>query len=168
MTEIDKFINNWIKESIQYYKELQKAFLKIQVKHGKIRYPDATKKSVPYIKLAATSKAHLDEVNKFLLDHFGKNYNTQRTFKAKFADKDYEKWITAIVKKDAAERKKALLAKITKITGDIIESHVTMAGNGDLNGYFVGTKGKASITTISAGGYNVQRYHYRVLVKRVK
>lgn len=43
-------------------------------------------------------------------------------------------------------------------------SNVRYNGNA-LNGFIVGEYGKCEVETITAGGYNIQRLHYRVLVK---
>ena len=40
----------------------------------------------------------------------------------------------------------------------------TIGMNGEFNGIVIGERGTASIRTILAGGYNIQRLHYRVLV----
>lgn len=52
--------------------------------------------------------------------------------------------------------------------GEITDTTELSVGlKGDLNGFVVGTKGKAEVETISACG-EVQRFHYRTLYKMVK
>lgn len=63
-----------------------------------------------------------------------------------------------------------LVKRITSITGDIVDAKGLYIGNknGEINGIVVGEKAKAKVETISAGGYAVQCFHYRVLVHEVR
>lgn len=73
-----------------------------------------------------------------------------------------------------AERRKMdlielLVARVKEITGEITDAaglHIGM--NGEINGLVIGEQGKANVNTIGAGGYNIQCFHFRVLVKAVK
>ena len=61
-----------------------------------------------------------------------------------------------------------LYNKVKAITGDVTDwSHIRYSGKA-LNGLVIGKDGKAAVETIVAGGYNIQRIHYRVLVKKLK
>lgn len=72
---------------------------------------------------------------------------------------------------DREERNKILdlIERVTKVTGVITDASMLHIGdkNGELNGYIIGELGKAYIETIGAGGYNIQCFHYRVLVKKI-
>lgn len=63
-----------------------------------------------------------------------------------------------------------LITRVTKVVGTIIDASGLSIGrqNGELNGIVVGTEGKCHVETIGAGGYNIQIYHYRVLVKPIR
>lgn len=73
---------------------------------------------------------------------------------------------------DEEEKHKVLdlIRRVTKVTGTITDASNLRIGeqSGELNGLVIGTDGKAYVETIGAGGYNIQRFHYRVLVKRIK
>lgn len=56
------------------------------------------------------------------------------------------------------ERTNAIVGEITDASG------LSVGAKGDLNGYIVGKKGRAKIQTIGAGGYNIQRFHFRTLI----
>lgn len=65
-----------------------------------------------------------------------------------------------------------LIYRVRKITGEITDwSNIrATAGTGGftvLNGLVIGKEGRASIESITAGGYNIQRLHIRVLVHSV-
>ena len=63
---------------------------------------------------------------------------------------------------DIIERTNAIVGKITDA------SRLEIGLNGDLNGIIIGEKGKAKVETIGAGGYHIQRYHFRTLIHEVK
>lgn len=59
-----------------------------------------------------------------------------------------------------------LYNRVKEITGEVTDcSYIRWGGKG-LDGYVVGKKGRANVETIGAGGYNIQRYHLRVLVHK--
>lgn len=61
-----------------------------------------------------------------------------------------------------------IVSETNKITGTITDaSYLTIGMDGHINGIIIGTKGKASIRTIDAGGYNIQRYHFRTLINKI-
>ena len=82
--------------------------------------------------------------------------------------------IAKLTKSDAEELfKRDLEARLVKIMADIHEkagdeiSEVNLRRNPNhgLDGYIVGNKGTIRFHTILAGGYNIQRLHYRTLIK---
>ena len=69
--------------------------------------------------------------------------------------------------KDAEDAIINLLYRVRDVVGEITDwSHVTLSG-GVLNGYITGKEGRCEVETIGAGGYNIQRFHLRVLVKKI-
>ena len=59
--------------------------------------------------------------------------------------------------------------QIEHITGEITDvSNLRIGAKGELNGFVVGKTGKAKVQTIGAGGDNIQRFHYRTLIHRIK
>lgn len=65
-------------------------------------------------------------------------------------------------KLDILTRAWAKVGRVTKL------SFIHLGSDGSFNGFIDGEKGRVYIETILAGGYNIQRLHYRVLVKELQ
>ena len=89
---------------------------------------------------------------------------TEREYYMGRSDKDFEE----MAKRDAVAEAKwwilDLINRVEKKVGEITEWKLWFTSKA-LNGYVTGTKGSATIETIIAGGWNIQRRHNRVLVK---
>lgn len=73
--------------------------------------------------------------------------------------------VTDMINKDAIQRKADFLKRISKKVGKIESVDLHMANNMEINGTAKGDKGEAKVSSIIAGGWNIQKAHYRVLVK---
>lgn len=61
-----------------------------------------------------------------------------------------------------------LLQRITSKTGEITDANnLFISDSGQINGYIIGKKGKVEVETVGAGGYNIQCFHFRTLVKEI-
>lgn len=61
-----------------------------------------------------------------------------------------------------------LMNRVTAITGTITDTtNLKINAKGDIDGIIYGEKGNCKVITIGAGGYNIQCFHYRVLVKKI-
>lgn len=58
------------------------------------------------------------------------------------------------------ERTNAIVGRITDASG------LTIGAKDELNGYIIGTDGRAKVQTIGAGGYNIQCFHFRTLIHK--
>lgn len=59
-----------------------------------------------------------------------------------------------------------LYNRVKEITGEVTDCSSLYWGGKCLDGTVVGKNGVAVVETIGAGGYNIQRFHLRVLVKK--
>ena len=75
------------------------------------------------------------------------------------------------LKKENLEKAKQsvinLVEKVEDSVGKVTDwSNLHFGANGMLNGRVIGNIGSVYVETIPAGGYNIQRFHYRVLLKK--
>ena len=76
--------------------------------------------------------------------------------------------VNKFLDKEVEARYFKLINDVKKITGNITDArHLSISSKGDLNGYIVGELGTAKVQTIGAGGYNIQCFHYRTLVREL-
>lgn len=73
-----------------------------------------------------------------------------------------------IVARDVEIKYISLVEKVKEITGRITDaSFLRINEKRSLDGYIVGEEGKAKVNTFEAGGWNIQRFHYRTKVSRI-
>lgn len=74
-----------------------------------------------------------------------------------------------LIEEDCGLKRMQFIIRTNAITGDTITNANLFVdnGSGDINGTISGTRGTARVKTIGAGGYNVQCYHFRCLVRAV-
>lgn len=61
-----------------------------------------------------------------------------------------------------------LYKRVKEVTGEVTDWRGIHFSGKALNGTVIGEDGTAVVETIGAGGYNIQRYHLRVLVHKIK
>lgn len=174
LPSLKEFLNNWKEEAINYYTTLVDSYIKERkeikeeyIKNGTIVEADgcifykSPLKAEYHKKCEALNKAY----GSYILNIVSYYFSTR-----------YEK-IKEDMEKEAQAKYKKLVNRISNIVGEIKDCSNLSIKNGEINGIISGNKGKASINTVVAGGYNEnvivnvkhgQCLHYRVLVKECK
>lgn len=156
---ITEFLNNWENEANKYFLETALKGYQIEMNHHELS------KSMEY----SDSMTHYKETVKKYWEINKTAYDMIRSSCWCGNIEVLKEYISKQVKKDRVNKEKALIKRVIKITGEITDAKYLKVGvNGELNGFIIGTEGKANIETIFAGGYNIQCLHFRVLVKKVK
>ena len=78
-----------------------------------------------------------------------------------------EEWLNKTLNQEMNNKLVDLMTRVTKVTGTITDASNLKIRNGELNGIIEGERGTANVTTIGAGGYAVQRFHFRTLVHKI-
>jgi len=137
---LDTFINEWIVRSKQYYADLRKMRREVY---------------------DATDGMNCQESSIYLAQNW---YGKYPMVAINMLDYGIDH-LHEIIEKDAEKRKADFLARISKKVGNITECNLRMASDCEINGTATGDLGTARVSSILAGGWNIQRLHYRVLVK---
>lgn len=191
---IKEFLQEWKENAFQWYVQRYDAFLEYK---GKVRGDaraakvEALKTLPEYAELRQKWGGRLFEDDFFLnnpnprkpMEKFLKerelDYDSINKKLARFADATVLKmcefrdkqerltWLDGALEEEKKNKMLDLVARVTKITGPITDAENLRIRAGDLNGTILGEKGAAKIQTISAGGYNIQCFHYRVLIDDV-
>jgi hypothetical protein len=77
--------------------------------------------------------------------------------------------IDTLLDKEVDRKREALITRVEKKAGRIVDaSGLRVGDDGEINGRIKGEENTVNINTITAGGYNIQCLHYRLLVKVIK
>ena len=78
-------------------------------------------------------------------------------------------WLDKMLEEDRKAKMFYLIHQVNEIVGTITDaSYLRVNGKGNLDGFVIGEKGKAHVSTIGVGGYNIVCFHYRTNVYAIK
>jgi hypothetical protein len=164
---IDTFLTTWREASFNYYTDL---FAQQRELHNtrwqlmkKYNYNTVSPNQVlepEYVEAKDALKAFNKKQTKSdlcILENISYDYNQKRG--TQFLDN--------LLDKEVEKKKVQFIARIEKKSGEIKDVNLRIGTDGSINGVVKGEKATVDVYSIVAGGYNIQRAHYRVLVKEV-
>lgn len=166
---IEAFLETWKQKAAIYYKAALASlldYLADRKTKTKALIDDCKANGLPASGATFTAKEK----------SLGLDYSSsQRHIKASFPalavelrayGKGWEERLETLLEREKNAKRQGLIVRVREIVGEVTDAAgLYVADDGEINGVVVGTQGKARVTTISAGGYNVQCFHFRVLVK---
>jgi hypothetical protein len=151
---LEQFLENYKKLTIAYYMSMTEMYIK-----DKIEMAENTPTRYYNFELSQLNKKYGLVVADFATyrTHYDNPQLTTRLQR-----------VTQVVEREVMSKRKTFINQCEKQVGKLVDaSNLTVGDKGDINGWVIGENGRARVETISAGGYNIQRYHYRTLVKKV-
>ena len=188
---ISQFLETWKTRCSEYYEEgIRRYFVDLEeLRKLTIQYADAPFGTDEYKQAREALLAAEDELRSKTSgywervpyeDSFGRTCYTSR----KVREGEYERYqpyvqypnLEAALKRleknltEEANRKyDFIIDRTNRIVGQITDaSNLSISDNGELNGIVIGTRGKAHVKTVGAGGYNIQCFHFRTYIKECK
>lgn len=176
---LKEFLDEWREKAYMWHLNEANKYVKLEETYQKARYNyvmNNNKETKEELYAAKSEINNVPTIIKQLVsvkvigdwDYNGCYVNIQGCY-IKNEKEFYEK-LNKLLEKEVEHKYKDLVNRITKVVGEIEDVDNLSIGrqNGEINGIIKGSKGKATIETVSAGGYNIQCFHYRVLIKEVK
>jgi len=164
---ITQFLDAWLQRNIEFYTEEKKKY--------DIALQDYYQQDRDYCNWYNSQRrsSTAEERKEVEKDH--KEYRTKFTISWRHitqfdhGSKEWNETMLDDLKNEYNRKYNYIIEKTNKIVGEITDAgYLSVDANENLNGYIIGTKGKASVTTIGAGGYNIQCYHFRTLIYKIK
>jgi len=174
---ITEFLDDWEKKSIEYFKEQKKKYDEEALPNYRKRdkeYVDWLNYPYKYVEgWDRTNPTHLQMYREKNKEHteYRKFFKSNWHFVTQFNDGQgtWEENMLRAVRQEKYAKYDDIITRTNDIVGQITDASALHIGKkGDLNGVIVGNKGKASVETIGAGGYNIQRYHFRTLIHPIE
>jgi hypothetical protein len=183
---IIEFLNNWRERVLEFHLEKFKEYYDekqlVRALYNKINGSLYSKEYTPEREAYEAAAKILDQKlhGYYEKQEFTNRWGKQDYRSVKVKDGEYE-WLKPYINErtlDAAMAKfkkdidkewvrkyDFIIERTNAIVGQITDaSDLKIGAKHDLNGYILGTRGRAKVQTIDAGGYNIQCYHFRTLI----
>lgn len=166
---LESFLEAYREESEKYYRN------KIQEYHDEIHNPNRTELSSALFS-ARTHSYIIPQYQKIIIDAGMSLHDVEKNYYSDIMrffggnDQYIETQIQKTLDREIDMKRADLIYRCSKKVGTIVDvKNMEVGMNGSLNGIVVGDTGKSvKVHTIGAGGYDIQRYHFRVLIKELK
>lgn len=157
---LEDFLQNYIKRNTEYYSKqrpiCQATIQKCKEEQKALSRKDFKNWNLYTVACNDISKSHLRGYTKDVI-----NYSSM-------GDNEFINRLAEDLTDEAQALKIDLYWRTVAICGVLTDtSRLSIAENGSLNGFVSGEEGSAEVDTIIAGGYNIQRLHYRVIIKKI-
>lgn len=163
---ITQFLDEWLKRNILFYTEEKKRYdneLLTQRKNESkyIEWYNSQRYSTPIEERKEIEKNYKENRTNFI-------QNWRHVTQFEHGSKSWKDTMLYDLKSEYNRKYDYIIERTNEIVGIITDaSCLRIDEKGNLNGYIIGTKGKASVNTIGAGGYNIQCYHFRTLINEI-
>jgi DNA repair exonuclease SbcCD ATPase subunit len=161
---IEEFLDNYRRESFKFENENFKKSLNFVTEWEKEKH--RILKDVVFYSNEVLKKAHhsYDDFRKEMAK-LASNEVTEYFGRFGYNDENWNEFITDLIEKDVEDKRNIFYDRVSEKAGNIIDAHLYIGGNGEINGWVEGDKSNVSVETITAGGWNIQCRHFRVLVR---
>lgn len=174
---LDQFLANWKEQATIYYRNLKE-----QLENAGAKPEKVTREGLETLKDAWGKRKLTDERIEKILEVTSESALMEKQWLSDIAYQAKKDWKSArtkaelvvvdqigslekILTEEVARKKAEFVTRIQKKAGEIVEADLEIGVDGSVNGLVQGTEKTVKVTTVFAGGYNVQKLHYRVLVK---
>lgn len=167
---IIEFLEMWKERVTEYYHRSFTDFLEAREDWYKINREHCEWSNREGWRMRKDNREEYDRINKEY-EECRKEYMSRWSFIFEYVECDTfnDEKLAKYLKKDADAKYDFIIERTNAIVGQITDATNLRIGNkGDLNGFIIGEKGTAKVETIGAGGYNIQCFHFRTLINKVK
>ena len=170
---IKDFLEQWKTQSYRWHVKRYEDYLvfKQELKEKAAAFKEAN--GIPDYKMPTKAQKELLEENnmdsKSLARRLAKYAGQAVLHMETMRDSERLVWLEKTLEEEKNRKLLDLVRRVTEVAGQIKGADTLEIGHdGNLNGYVYGTKEIVKVETIMAGGWNIQCFHYRVLVTKVK
>lgn len=149
-----------------YFEEILENRDLIERKWDRERFSEEYDPNVDYEYIISYRRRHQCRKAEMYIEAFERKYDS--FFMSFYQHRFDEEWLDKQLTEEMNAKLIDLMTRVSKVTGEILDASSLRIKDGNLNGFVIGKDGKAIVETIGAGGYNIQIYHYRTLVKPIK
>ena len=158
------FLEAWKENCIGYFKSERKKYFAASEEHKtKIRdYED----QIWNRELSQEERKHLKQECRDAQKDFREKWHHVTKFD--HGAKTWEENLERDLELEKISKYDDIIERTNEIVGKIEDvSFLRVNGKGNLDGYIEGSRGRAEVHTIGAGGYNIQCFHFRTLIHKM-